>query len=47
MKIKPKNNKADGIRMTLIDSLFLTNWHDKKMNCPICLDEDDKYDEYD
>ena len=27
--------------------LFLTNWHDKKMNCPICLDEDDKYDEYD
>jgi len=24
MKIKPKNNKADGIRMTLIDSFFLT-----------------------
>ena len=21
--------------------LFLTNWHDKKMNCPICLDEDE------
>ena len=25
--------------------LFLTNWHDKKMNCPICLDEDDEYDD--
>ena len=26
--------------------LFLTNWHDKKMNCHICLDEDDEYDDY-
>jgi len=25
--------------------LFLTNCHDKKMNCPICLDEDDEYDD--
>ena len=22
--------------------LFLTNWHDKKMNCPICLDEEEE-----
>ena len=21
--------------------LLLTNWHDKKMNCPICLDEEE------
>jgi len=26
MKIKPANNKADGIRMTLIDGLFLTGF---------------------
>jgi len=25
--------------------LVLTNWYDKKMNCPICLEED--FDEYD
>ena len=25
--------------------LFLTNWHDKKMNCPICLDEEEDFDE--
>ena len=22
--------------------LFLTNWHDKKMNCPICLDVEEE-----
>ena len=26
MKIKPRSNKADGIRMTLIDSFFLAGF---------------------
>ena len=25
--------------------LTLTNWHDKKAECPFCLDEYDEYDE--
>ena len=24
--------------------LVLTNWHDKKANCPYCLDDDDDYE---
>ena len=26
--------------------LCLTNWHDKKLECPYCLDEFDEYDDF-
>ena len=44
-KLRKRHRKKDVCHNCRNEFLFLTNWHDKKMNCPICLDEDDEYDD--
>ena len=44
-KLRKRHRKTGVCPQCRNQFLFLTNWHDKKMNCPICLDEYDEYDE--
>ena len=39
-KLRKRHRKTGVCPRCSNQFLFLTNWHDKKMNCPICLDEE-------
>ena len=41
-KLRKRHRKKDVCHNCRNEFLFLTNWHDKKMNCPICLDEEEE-----
>ena len=52
-KLRKRHRKTGVCPQCRNHFLFLTNWHDKEMNCPICmpqeqfLDEEEDFDEYD
>ena len=41
-KLRKRHRKTGVCPRCSNQFLFLTNWHDKKMNCPICLDEEEE-----
>ena len=41
-KLRKRHRKTGVCPQCRNQFLFLTNWHDKKMNCPICLDEEEE-----
>ena len=41
-KLRKRHRKTGVCPQCSNQFLFLTNWHDKKMNCPICLDEEEE-----